>query len=182
MENNQATSRLKRVIINDKINDKMADESPPPNPKETDPLRNRISVFEKQISGPKTPPNPPLIRPKPGKISWTPKPSSPPPSPSSKDKERGALAKDSISAADAEESTGVGIGGRVAGLDGKSGFGPEILDLEEQEGRRRAEVATRMQRVGGVRIWRGFRGVGPKPSLRQTSVPRDETRPGISPI
>lgn len=85
-----------------------------------------------------------------------------------------------MSPTDAQRSIELGISGRVASLDGKSGFGPEILSLEEQEARRRAEVAARMQRVGGVRIWRGFRGIGPKPSHRQPGLSREETEPGAS--
>lgn len=166
-----ATSPLQRVIINDK----MADESPPP--KKTGPLHDRVAIFEKQHSGSNTPSNPPPIRPKPGKNSWTQKPPSPPSSPSNKDKERDALAKSSMSTTDAQELIGLTIDRRVAGLDGKSGFGPEILNLEEQESRRRADVANRMYRAGGVRIWRGF-GIGPKPSLRQHGVPKEETSPG----
>ena len=174
MGRDQVTTPLQRVIINDK----MVDKSPPA--KETGPLRDRIAVFEKQYSGSNTPSNPPPIRPKPGKLSWTKKPSSPPPPPSNKDKERDALAKSSMSVADAQENVELGIGDRVASLDGKSGFGPEILDLEEQESRRRAEVANRMQRVRGVRIWRGIRGIGPKPSLRRPGVSEEETKSGAS--
>lgn len=155
----------------------MVDESP--SLKETNPLRDRAAIFEKQYSGPNTPSNPPPIRPKPGKISWSQKPPSSPPSSSNKDKGCDALTNSSISPADAQGTIDLDIDKRVAGLDGKSGFGPEVLDLEEQEGRRRAEVAARMQRQGGVRIWRGFRGIGPKPSLRRPGVPMEETNPGI---
>jgi hypothetical protein len=168
MGDNQLTSPLQRVTINDK----MVDKSPPP--KETDPLRNRIAVFEKQYSDSNTSSKPPPIRPKPGKISWTQKQPSLPPSPSNQGKELDALAKSSTSAADAQE----GIGERVAGLDGKSGFGPEFLNLDDQEGRRRAEVAARMHSIRGVRIWRDLRGIGPGPSLGQRGVPQEDTKPG----
>ena len=161
-------------------NDEMVDKSPPP--KETDPLRDRIAVFENQYSGSRTSSKPPPIRPKPGKISWKQKSPSPPPSPSSRGKELNAIAGGSISVANAQESIEVGISDRVAVLDGKSGFGPEFFDLGDHEGRRRAEVANRMQSIRGVRIWRGLRGIGPKHSLGQRGVPKEEAKLGTPSI
>lgn len=155
----------------------MADESPPPNLKETDPLRNKVLVFEKQSSRPNTPSIPPPIRPKPGKTSWTKDPASLPPPLSSKGEGGDVLAESLMSVGDAQGSVGLGINERVAGLEGKTGFGPEILNPEDQEGRRRAEVARR-QRVGWVRIW-GFEDIGQELALRQPRVPEEETKPGI---
>ena len=108
-----------------RINNKMADESPPP--KKIGSLRDRIAAFEKQSSASNPPSNPPPpTRPKPGHIAWKPKPPSPPSSPSNKDNERVSPAKSSMSATDAKESIGQGISlkERMAALQGRGGFGP----------------------------------------------------------
>ena len=117
-------SSLRRSQSISGIDDKMADESPPP--KKIGSLRDRIAAFEKQSSS-TTPSNPPPTRPKPGNVSWKPKQPSPPPSPANKDKEHVTSAKSSMSATDAKESIigqGISLKERMAALQGKGGFGP----------------------------------------------------------
>ena len=87
-------------------------------------LRDRIAAFEKPAVGNSPPGPPPAPRPKPGGLSWKPKPTSPPSSPGGVDvtSERKA---GGMSASDAKESIGKGgsLKERMAALQGKGAFG-----------------------------------------------------------
>jgi hypothetical protein len=106
----------------------MSDEpSPPPKPKPGS-LRDRIAAFENKSSASPSL-SPPLPRPKPGGLTWKPKPPSPPSSPGSP-ADQGLQSPErrnfsGMSASDAKESIGKGgsLKDRMAALQGKGAFG-----------------------------------------------------------
>ncbi|KAF8881906.1 hypothetical protein BD779DRAFT_1675239 [Infundibulicybe gibba] len=89
-------------------------------------LRDRIAAFEKPAAASSTGPPPPGPRPKPGGVSWKPKPVSPPSSPARTGDNAAPVEKKSggMSASDAKESIGKGgsLKDRMAALQGRGGF------------------------------------------------------------
>ena len=100
-------------------------ESPPP-PKKPGSLRDRIAAFESKQTAPAPAPTPGL-RPKPGNVSWKPRPPSPSSSsPASTDQiPKGG----GLSASDAKESISKAgsLKDRMAALKGKGAFGPPAV-------------------------------------------------------